>query len=53
MYAILLSKYNLDPSETLFIDDNFDNIEEAKKIGFHSVLFTNCDELKKSITPLL
>lgn len=53
IYAILLSKYNLDPSETLFIDDNFDNIEEAKKIGFHSVLFTNCDELKNSIKPLL
>ncbi|MCQ8212937.1 HAD-IA family hydrolase [Cetobacterium somerae] len=53
MYTILLSKYNLDPSETLFIDDSFDNIEEAKKIGFHSVLFTDCDELKNTIKPLL
>ena len=53
MYTILLSKYNLDPSETIFIDDSFDNIEEAKKIGFHSVLFTDCDELKNTIKPLL
>lgn len=53
IYTILLSKYNLNPNETLFIDDNLDNIEEAKKIGFHSILFTSCEELKNSIKTLI
>ena len=38
IYQILLSRYGLNPSETLFIDDRQENIEAAERegiIGFH------------------
>ena len=34
IYKTLINKYNLNPSETLFIDDNIKNIDTAKKMGF-------------------
>ncbi len=37
IYQILLSNYDLTAEECLFIDDNFTNIEAAKKLGFHCI----------------
>lgn len=34
IYNILLNKYNLIPEECLFIDDNQNNINIAKELGF-------------------
>ena len=51
IYEILLDRYNLDAESSLFIDDNADNIETAKKIGFKTVHFTdevNLEQLLKS-----
>ena len=33
---IMKEKMRLDPSNTLFIDDDYTNITEAKKAGFHT-----------------
>nr|WP_307776443.1 HAD family phosphatase [uncultured Cetobacterium sp.] len=49
MYVALLSKYNLDPSETLFIDDSFDNITGAKRVGLQCKLFTTSEDLKEFV----
>lgn len=38
IYQLLLSRYNLTPEETIFIDDRLENVEAAKRegiIGFH------------------
>ncbi|MBQ2392554.1 MAG: HAD-IA family hydrolase, partial [Alistipes sp.] len=38
IYQLLLSRYGLNPSETLFIDDRQENIEAAERegiVGFH------------------
>ncbi len=51
IYEILLDRYNLEAESSLFIDDNADNIETAKKIGFKTVHFTdevNLEQLLKS-----
>jgi 2-haloacid dehalogenase len=51
IYEILLSRYNLDAESSLFIDDNADNIETAKKMGFKTVHFkdnVNLEQLLKS-----
>lgn len=37
IYSILLERYNLDPTECLFFDDNLDNIDKAKEMGFEAV----------------
>ncbi len=53
IYEILLSKYSLNPGETVFIDDMKENIEAAGKIGIRGIHFTpevNLElELKKLI----
>ena len=39
IYQILLSRYNLDPKETIFFDDRERNIVWANKNGIHAVLY--------------
>ncbi|WP_308558109.1 HAD family phosphatase [uncultured Lactobacillus sp.] len=54
IYPTLLDRYNLDPSESLFIDDRPENIEAARKLGMHGFVFTieNLPELKEDIEEL-
>lgn len=37
IYESVLQKENLNPAETLFIDDNEDNINAAKALGIHTI----------------
>ena len=41
IYQVLIERYAIKPEESLFIDDNFDNIVAAKKLGFQTIHFTN------------
>ena len=43
IYEILLERYGLTPSETLFIDDREANIEAAATLGIHGFLFDHRD----------
>ena len=48
IYEILLKKYNLIPTETIYIDDKMKNIEIANKLKFNSIkciLDDNLEEL--------
>ncbi len=51
IYDIILTRYNLLPNETVFIDDNLRNIKAADELGITSIHFTSpeslMDELKK------
>ncbi len=48
IYEYVLSDSNLIPEETLFIDDNQDNIKAAKKLGIETIWLTenNVESLK-------
>ena len=52
IYELLLSKYGLDPAETLFIDDRPANLEAAAAFGLSTFLFdsynaeSSCKELR-------
>lgn len=41
VYQTLLNRYCLDADETLFLDDNVDNIRGADALGIHTILFTD------------
>ena len=43
IYGILLDRYDLDPAETLFIDDRAANIEAAGALGIRGFLFDHRD----------
>ena len=38
IYQYVVADSNLDPSETLFIDDNADNVRGAQEVGLHAVV---------------
>jgi putative hydrolase of the HAD superfamily len=33
IYKFIIQENNLNPETTLFVDDNFDNIKSAEKVG--------------------
>jgi len=37
IFEVLLSRYDLKPEESVFIDDNFKNITTAKSLGFEVI----------------
>ena len=49
IYQITLDRFNIDPSEALFIDDNLRNIKGAKKLGINGIHFSTPEELIKDL----
>lgn len=39
MYQLFLKTFNLDPADTIFIDDQIDNICAAQEVGMHGILY--------------
>lgn len=58
IYEYLLSTYNLNPAETIFIDDRKDNVDAAEKMGITPFHFDRtapeeaCNQLRKLLTTL-
>lgn len=44
-YQVLLSRYNLNPQESIFFDDRESNIAAAEKLGIMGVLVRSTDDL--------
>ncbi|WPU94184.1 HAD family phosphatase [Mucilaginibacter sabulilitoris] len=51
-YQILLDRYEVNPQEALFIDDNYRNIVAAEKVGIKSIHFTSSEQLEKELGKL-
>lgn len=51
-YELLLTRFNIDRSTALFIDDNKRNVDAAESLGITSIHFTSPDQLFKDITEL-
>ena len=49
IYQITLDRFNIDPSEAFFIDDNLRNIKGAKKLGINGIHFSTPEELIKDL----
>lgn len=52
LYYVLLNRYNLNPEETLFIDDNALNIDTANLLGFKTIHFTPEVNLEEKLKEL-
>ena len=53
IYAAICEKYQLDPAQCLFIDDNPNNIAGAKAFGMQTVLFESYEKQYPEIMKLL
>jgi 2-haloacid dehalogenase len=52
-YKLLLDRYNINPSEALFIDDNLRNILAAQEMGIKSIHFTSAEQLQEELETFL
>ena len=54
IYQLLCERYDLDPAECLFVDDNEDNCIGARVAGMHAYHFTgDVDELEAAVRQLV
>ena len=51
-YQILFDRYNVDPRNSLFIDDNIKNIQAAKTIGLTTIHFQSPKQLYEELKTL-
>lgn len=45
-YTQVINKFNVKPSECIFIDDRERNIEGAKNVGMNAILYKNTDQMR-------
>lgn len=48
-FDVLFEKLNVLPQETIFVDDARKSLEKAEEIGYHPILFTDNEQLKKDL----
>ena len=49
IYKCLLERYGLQAEESLFVDDNADNVAGARNVGMEAVQFTSAEELEREL----
>jgi len=52
IFYILSKTYNLNPKNTVFIDDKLVNIKTAELVGFHGIHFKNASLLRNALKKL-
>lgn len=52
IYELMLSRYNINPHEAVFIDDSLKNVEGSEAVGIKGIHFTNASSLKKELRTL-
>ncbi len=53
IYECITEKYNLVPSECVFIDDIERNVKAAKDFGFNAIRFPNLEQAQKDLNKIL
>ena len=49
IFRLLLDRFSIRPEESLFIDDNPDNVAAARRVGLHAVRFQNAEQLQQEL----
>jgi len=53
IYDLMLKRYSLSGSETIFIDDNLENVEGARRAGMHAIHFESASKLRNDLEAIL
>lgn len=53
IYELILNRYHLVASESIFIDDRLANTQGAEKVGIQGIHFTNAKSLQQSLQTLI
>ena len=53
IYELLMERYGLKASESVFLDDTATNIDAAKKLGMHGIVFRNKEQAEEVLERLL
>ncbi len=53
IYECITKKYNLVPSECVFIDDIERNVKAAKDFGFNAIRFLNLEQAQRDLNAIL
>ena len=51
-YHLLLNRYQVNPSEAIFIDDNERNVKAGEAVGIQSIHFQSTPELRAKLEQL-
>lgn len=52
IYQLCLTRNNLNPEQSVFIDDNLENALAARESGIHGIHFINAEQLHKDLVAL-
>lgn len=53
IYRILLDRYALKPGQTVFIDDKEANVETARRLGMHGIVFTGAEDTRRQLDSII
>ena len=53
IFQLLLDRYHLAAEQSIFIDDNPNNVEAAKKVGMRGIHFTGADNLRQQLDTII
>ena len=53
IYEILLRRFNIKPEESVFIDDNVNNIKGGENVGIQGIIFKDAEQLRADLEKLL
>lgn len=53
IYELICSRYDIDPKEAVFLDDNAANIEGARAFGLNAIHFKNYEQAKRELDAML
>ncbi len=52
IFQVLVDRYGLEPSSTVFVDDHRPNVEAAAELGFRAMQFVDADALRTELRAL-
>lgn len=52
IYRVLIERYNINPAESVYIDDNKPNADAAGELGFNAIHFRSADQLRIDLRAL-
>ncbi|MBK8053715.1 MAG: HAD family phosphatase [Saprospiraceae bacterium] len=53
IYRLLMERYNVVPSEAIFIDDNYQNILAAEYLGIRSIHFQHSQQCRDALSQII